>query len=237
MLRTVLYVVGGFAGLVGAFIVWRLYATIAGGNRAYKARLEAIAPVAEAISSGRTPSEGDLERFARDRKTRQVLHDVLAEADKLHLFPKEYLTQPALAEADLVGWLCHPNELQVAPDEIELIGTHPAPGASDTQYFLFRYRTHEPHWAAKDGWMAGWPASRARTIWLNSQRQARPAPSAASRRSRHERQRNTCVLITSSSSSVGTCRHQENSDRFCRKAESRVTSAARIHQLAAQLVA
>jgi hypothetical protein len=22
-------------------------------------------------------------------------------------------------------------------------------------YFLFRFRTHPPHWAAKDGWMAG----------------------------------------------------------------------------------
>jgi hypothetical protein len=150
-----LYIVGGFAALVAAFVIWRLYATIVGGRRAYKARLDTIAPVTEALSAGRQPNEADLQRFARDRKTRQVLHDVLAEVQKLHLFPKEFLTWPALAEANLVGWLCHPNELQVAPDEIELMATLPAPGAPDTHYFLFRYRTHEPHWAAKDGWTAG----------------------------------------------------------------------------------
>jgi hypothetical protein len=155
LLKTVLYVVGGCAGLVAAFIVWRLYATIVGGSRAYKARLDAIAPVTDALSAGRQPNEADLQRFARDRKTRQVLHDVLAESQKLHLFPKEFMTWQALAESNLVGWLDHPNELQVAPDEIELMATLPAPGAPNTHYFLFRYRTHEPHWAAKEGWMAG----------------------------------------------------------------------------------
>jgi hypothetical protein len=155
MLKMVLYVIGGFAALVAAFIVWRLYATIAGGSRAYKARLEAIAPVTAALSAGQQPNEADLQRFARDRTTRQVLHDVLADAEKLQLFPKEFLTWPALAEANLVAWLCHPNELQGPPEEIELMATLPAPGAANTHYFLFRYRTHEPHWAAKDGWMAG----------------------------------------------------------------------------------
>jgi hypothetical protein len=155
MIRITLYVVGGLVALVAAFVIWRLYATIVGGRRAYQARLDAIAPVTEALSAGRQPSEAELQRFARDPKTRQVLHDVLTEAQKIHLFPNEFLTWPALAEANLVGWLCHPNELQVAPDEIELMATLPAPGALDTHYFLFRYRTHEPHWAAKDGWTAG----------------------------------------------------------------------------------
>ena len=155
MLRSVLYVVGGLGALIVTFIVWRIYATIVRGQRAYRARRAAIAPVAEALEAGRTPSDADLQTFARDRNTRQVLHDVLAEAEKLHLFPKEFLTWPALAEANLVGWLCHPNELQGPPDEIELMATVPAPGTAGTHYFLFRYRTHEPHWAAKDGWMAG----------------------------------------------------------------------------------
>ena len=33
----------------------------------------------------------------------------------------------------------------------------PQPGASsqDSAYFVFKYRMHEPHWAAKDGWLAG----------------------------------------------------------------------------------
>jgi hypothetical protein len=154
-MRTLLIIIGGLAALVVIFIVWRIYATIAGGQRAYKRRPAAIAPITEALSRGRTPSDADLQRFARDRVTRQVLFDVLRDAGKTDLFPKEFFTWPAFAEADLVAWLCHPNELQVPPDEIELMATLPAPGNPATHYFLFRYRTHAPHWAAKDGWMAG----------------------------------------------------------------------------------
>jgi hypothetical protein len=84
-----------------------------------------------------------------------VLFEVLRDAEKSDLFPKAFRTWPAMAEADLVAWLCHPNELQAAPDEVELMATVPAPGAPTTHYFLFRYKTHAPHWAAKDGWMAG----------------------------------------------------------------------------------
>jgi hypothetical protein len=155
MLKTVLIVVGGLVDLVVIFVVWRIYATIAGGNRAYKARLATIEPITAALSSGRAPSDADLQRFARDRVTRQVLFEALRDADKADLFPREFRTWQAFAEADLVAWLCHPNELQVAPDQIELMGTVPAPGAPATHYFVFRYKTHAPHWAAKDGWMAG----------------------------------------------------------------------------------
>jgi hypothetical protein len=155
MLKTVLFAVGGIAAVVAIFVIWRLYATIVGGSRAYRARLAKISPVTDALSAGRTPSEADLERFARDPVTRQVLHEALAKAGKSELFPKAFLTWPLMAEANLVAWLCHPNELQDPPDEIELMATQPAPGAPDTHYFLFRYRKHPPHWAAKDGWMAG----------------------------------------------------------------------------------
>jgi hypothetical protein len=89
--------------------------------------------------------------------TRKVLYEVLAEHDQIELFPQEQRTWEALAEADLVAWLCHPNELGAPPDEIELTKQLPVPGeaAGSHRYFLFRYRTHAPHWAAGDGWMAG----------------------------------------------------------------------------------
>jgi len=56
-----------------------------------------------------------------------------------------------------VLWLCHPNELAAAPDEIELMARVPVPGdtSSDLRYFVFRYRTKPPHWAADKGWLAG----------------------------------------------------------------------------------
>jgi len=155
MLRMLLIGVGSLVALVAAFVAWRIYATIAGGARAYKARLAAIEPITSALSNGRQPLDEDLQRFARARVTRQVLFEYLRDASKGDLFPVEFRTWPALAEANLVSWLCHPNELQSAPDEIELMATLPAPGSTAMHYFLFRYKVHPPHWAAKDGWMAG----------------------------------------------------------------------------------
>jgi hypothetical protein len=113
-----------------------------------------LAPVAEAIGAGREPSSGDLERFASDRNTRQVLHDLLSQAEKLHLFPRQFLTWEAMAEANLIGWLNHPNELGAPPDHLELMKKIQAPTGTG-HYFVFRYRVDPPHWAARDGWMAG----------------------------------------------------------------------------------
>jgi hypothetical protein len=75
---------------------------------------------------------------------------------KLPLFPEEFRTQAALAESNMVNWLMFPTELGRAPDEIELM--HVA--TMDTEdglvdYYVFRFRTLELHWGAKDGWMAG----------------------------------------------------------------------------------
>jgi hypothetical protein len=153
-MRTVLTVAGSLFGLIVAFVIWRIHATYAGGRRAYMKLAARIAPVAEAIGAGREPAESDLRQFAGDRRTRQVLHDLLSQVGKLHLFPGEFRTWDAMAEADMVGWLNHPNELGGPPHEIELMKKVPAPGA-EGDYFVFRYRMSEPHWAAKDGWMTG----------------------------------------------------------------------------------
>jgi len=82
---------------------------------------------------------------------------VLERHGKLQLFPPRYLTFPAMAEADLVAWLCHPNELGAPPDEIELMAKVAAPGVepAEQEYLVFRYRTTPPHWAASKGWLAG----------------------------------------------------------------------------------
>lgn len=153
-MRVFLTIVGGILGLIVAFVVWRIYATYSGGRRAYMQLAGRIAPVAEAIGAGRDPAAPDLLKFAGDRKTRQVLHDLLKQSGRLKLFPREFLTWEAMAEANLIGWLNHPNELGSPPDDLELMTKIPAPRAAG-HYFVFRYRMSEPHWAAKDGWMAG----------------------------------------------------------------------------------
>jgi hypothetical protein len=64
--------------------------------------------------------------------------------------------QAAIAEAEMATWLAYPTELGAAPDEIELLRTvefESPDGPVDL--FVFRFRTHQPHWAAEDGWMIG----------------------------------------------------------------------------------
>jgi hypothetical protein len=151
-------IVLGFLGLLALPVVWLIYRAIAGGRRAYRSLLARIAPITEALGAGRDPSEVDLLAFAGDRGTRRVLYDVLDHQGKLHLFPKQFLTWDAMAEAELAAWLNHPNELGSPPDEMELMAKVRATGAdaaADRHYFVFRFRAAPPHWAAKDGWLAG----------------------------------------------------------------------------------
>ena len=146
----------GVLGLVALVGAWLVYAAVAGSRRAYEAQLSRIAPVTQALGAGQDPSEQDLVTFASDRGTRRILFEVLEQQGKLHLFPRQFLTWEGMAEADLAAWLTHPNELGSVPDEMELVGKVRAPsGAAETQYFVFRFRAKPPHWAARDGWLAG----------------------------------------------------------------------------------
>ncbi len=95
---------------------------------------------------------------ASDPVIRNFFYNELQTLGKLSNYPNEFRTQEAFAESDMVGWLTFGTELERAPDEIELmktvsIDTKTEDGVLD--YFIFRFRTFEPHWAAKDGWMAG----------------------------------------------------------------------------------
>lgn len=145
------------AALVAGLVAWALWRTHSGGQRAYAGLAARIEPVEAALTAGKQPAPADLERFARNRETRKVLHDALERHGRLDLFPIAYRTPEAMAEADLVLWLTHPNELDAPPAEIELMAKVPAPepDLDGHHYFVFRYRTHPPHWAAEDGWMAG----------------------------------------------------------------------------------
>ena len=89
---------------------------------------------------------------------RNHLYEKLKEADQEQMIPPRSRTQAAFAEAEMVRWLVYPTELGRVPDRIELkkvvsVDAGGANGALD--YYLFRFRTLPPHWAAKNGWMAG----------------------------------------------------------------------------------
>lgn len=91
---------------------------------------------------------------ASNPETRIRLYRALALIDRLELFPAEFASHEALAESNMVDWLVFPTELGRPPHEIELMETF-TNITGQLNYYLFRFRTYEPHWSARDGWMAG----------------------------------------------------------------------------------
>lgn len=107
---------------------------------------------------GKDVGKSDVEDVARRPETRTWLYDALKQFDKSALFPPAFRTQKAFAESKMVDWLIYPTELGRVPDEIELMKVVPIdtglPGGI-YDYYVFRFRTKPPHWAAEKGWLAG----------------------------------------------------------------------------------
>lgn len=101
--------------------------------------------------------DSEIEIIAANAETRNWLFRLLSKIERPELFPKKFRTQELFAESDMVNWLIFPTELARVPDEIEFmkIVSIPTPRNGPLDYYVFRFRTHEPHWSAKDGWTAG----------------------------------------------------------------------------------
>jgi hypothetical protein len=151
-------------GVCVAFVAWRYFATVSGGLRRTADIQRRIDAVLAPLHTGGDPEMEQLRVLAEDPATRNTLRDSLKVLNRFDLFPHQYATEEASAESELVFWLRHPNELGASPHEIERMEVQTRPvGEGEVAYYVFRYRTHPPHWAANDGWLAGvagpYPAS------------------------------------------------------------------------------
>ena len=95
-----------------------------------------------------------IEDVAASSEVRNWLYDGLVSLNRRKLYPPRFASQDALAESNMVNWLTYPAELGRTPHEIKLMATFDD-DAGQQRHYLFRFRTHPPHWAAEDGWMAG----------------------------------------------------------------------------------
>jgi hypothetical protein len=155
-MRYVLYAVGGVVALVVIGFVLLVINASLGSRRQRKQARAKLAPVLDPLDAGQAPDPIAVRQLAADRATRNALYDALAERGKESLFPREFRTRPAFAEADLAFWLSHPNELRSLPDDMQLVQVVTLPtDVGPVEYYLFRFRTNAPHWAADKGWMAG----------------------------------------------------------------------------------
>jgi hypothetical protein len=112
---------------------------------------------------GEPPDEITLNEVAKCPGMRGWLYKTLCEMKSESLIQPQWRTQDALAEAHMVEWLIFPTELGRPPHEIVKLGVIQLTVDDEVRdFYVYRFRTFEPHWAASDGWMVGWsgPYSR-----------------------------------------------------------------------------
>jgi hypothetical protein len=155
-MKILLISVGGVVGLIILFVVWRLLATFQATRSRDSKLSEQIEPLIRKLQSGNTPEAAEIAGLAQRPETRRGLYEALKSLGREDLFPEQYRTIQAAAEADLVCWLLHPNELGAVPDALELMTIAKREYRNKyLEYYVFRYKMNDPHWAAKDGWMVG----------------------------------------------------------------------------------
>ena len=149
------YIFSGLAAALVTFIVWR-YTSVARGARQRDQRiLPLLDPLVEKLIASENPSADEIEQIASNPATRSFLYEVLKHYERLELFPDQYRSETAQAEARLVYWMMHPNELQDAPQAIEVVETVTREvDEQSCRFHVFRYQMPTGHWAADD-WLLG----------------------------------------------------------------------------------
>lgn len=142
--------------LMAFFAEKEIYSELSSALNYSDPRLKLFAAIS-LLRIGKGVPHSEFEKIAGSAETRNWLYKRLVKLERSELFPEAFFSQKAFAESDMVNWLIFPTELARVPDEIELmkIVSIPTPRNGPLDYYVFRYRTHAPHWAAKAGWTAG----------------------------------------------------------------------------------
>ncbi|MCI0448060.1 hypothetical protein L0152_33190, partial [bacterium] len=142
--------------LIGYFPGEKICSELFNALRNSDPRLKFFAAIS-LVRKGKDVADSDLQEIAASAETRNWLFERLNQLERPELFPEAFNTQEAFAESEMVNWLIFPTELGRVPDEIELMKviSIETPHDGPLDYYVFRFRTYEPHWAAKDGWTAG----------------------------------------------------------------------------------
>lgn len=149
------YILGGVFAVILGFLWWR-YTSVTRGARQRDAKIIPLFDaLGEKLAAGESPALDEIEALAQKPATRSFLYQMLKHFERLELFPDEYRSEIAQAEAALVYWMLHPNELQDAPEETELAETVTRSiDGQDCRFHVFRYRMPNGHWAGDD-WLLG----------------------------------------------------------------------------------
>jgi hypothetical protein len=140
---------------IAAFIVWR-YTSVRRGARARdEALLKRLDGLGMHLEKNTEIRPEEIQRLAASPELRHFLYQMLTAFGRPHLFPSQYLSQEAQAQAALAYWLLHPNELQAAPSALELVDrVEREVSQRNGTFCVFRYKMPAGHWAGPE-WLLG----------------------------------------------------------------------------------
>ncbi|PTS94925.1 hypothetical protein DBR27_17410 [Flavobacterium sp. HMWF030] len=155
-MRIIFIIIGVIVSVIIIFAIYRYILVNIQNNKLNKVRLQRIEPIYEKLRNGVELTSEEILPFASNILTRESTYQLLKQFKKIELFPEIYYTIEKGAESSLANWLEFPTELDACPDQIELQEKVTIDfDGENVYYYVFKFRTNEPHWASKDGWILG----------------------------------------------------------------------------------
>jgi hypothetical protein len=140
---------------IGAFVFWRYTSVARGARKRDDALNDRLVPLGERLEAKEPISVDEVRALAAQPELREMIYIMLAHYARLDLFPAEYLSLEAHAVGLLAYWMMHPNELQAAPESLELVERFARQTLGEMgTYYVFRYRMPEGHWNGTE-WQLG----------------------------------------------------------------------------------
>lgn len=156
MLKTIAIAAAVVVLLLLGFIIWRLTSVGRGMRQRDEKLLVRLDPLRKKIEAGQAVSALEIEELAGRPEIRFLLFALLRDMKRPDLLPTKYCSTVEQGESALAYWMMHPNELQDAPETVELAETVKRPiDGQETEFHVYRYKMPAGHWAAKDGWILG----------------------------------------------------------------------------------
>jgi hypothetical protein len=145
-----------FAALgIGAFLLWRISSVGRGMRKRDEKLAQELGDLANKLERKAVIDSQEVLALAGKPQLRCMLFALLKHFHRGDLFPSQFLSQEAQREAKLAYWMMHPNELQAAPEQMELIEKVTRTiDEKQMVFFVYRYRMPAGHWAG-DAWLLG----------------------------------------------------------------------------------
>jgi cell division protein FtsI/penicillin-binding protein 2 len=143
---------------IGTIVIYRIIKVKRQGKKLSAQKFDRVKVIYDKLENGQILTATDVLPLAQNILSRELTYKLLKKHDRTDLFPEQYMTIEKAAESSLANWLEFPTELGASPDEMEHLKrvTIDLDGQNNFfHYEVFMYRTAEPHWAAKDGWILG----------------------------------------------------------------------------------